>query len=53
MRQPDPASVSEGRFKRLLLAPQNNTDPNTKILVLPVPLIEKINRYAFNYGQGE
>jgi hypothetical protein len=53
MVQPDPASRSEGGFQRLLLTLQDNTDPNTKILVLPVHLIEKINRYAFDYGQGE
>ena len=53
MLQPDPASRSEGGFQRLLLTLQDNTDPNTKILVLPVHLIEKINRYAFDYGQGE
>ena len=42
---------SEDIFQRLLLTLQDNTDPNTKILVLPVHLIEKINGYAFDYGQ--
>ena len=31
---------------------QDNTDPRTKILVLPVHLIERINRYTFDYGQA-
>ena len=53
LMQPDPASRSEGGFQRLLLTPQDNTDPHTKILVLPVHLIEKINRYAFDCGQGD
>jgi hypothetical protein len=31
---------------------QDNTDPDTKILVLPVHLIERMNCYAFDYGQA-
>ena len=52
LMQQDPSSRSEGGFQSLLVTLQDNTDPHTKILVLPVHLIEKINRYAFDYGQG-
>ena len=53
LMQQDPSSRSEGGFQSLLvkLSLQDNTDPQTKILVLPVHLIERINRYAFDYGQ--
>jgi hypothetical protein len=53
LMQQDPASRSEGGFQSLLVTLQDNTDPHTKILVLPVHLIERINRYAFDYGQAE
>jgi hypothetical protein len=52
LMQQDPASRSEGGFQSLLVTLQDNTDPHTKILVLPVHLIERINRYAFDYGQA-
>jgi hypothetical protein len=51
LMQPDPASRSEGGFQRLLLTLQDNTDPHTKILVLPVHLIEKINRLVSTAGR--
>ena len=50
--QQDPASRGEGGFQSLLVTLQDNTDPRTKILVLPLHLIERINRYAFDYVQG-
>jgi hypothetical protein len=52
LMQQDPESRSEGGFQSLLVTLQDNTDPHTKILVLPVHLIERIKRCAFNYGQG-
>ena len=52
LMQQDPSSRSEGGFQSLLVTLQDNTDPHTKILVLPVHLIERINRYAFDYGQA-
>jgi hypothetical protein len=52
LMQQDPASRGEGGFQSLLVTLQDNTDPHTKILVLPVHLIERINRYAFDYGQA-
>jgi hypothetical protein len=51
LMQQDPALRSEGGFQSLLVTLQDNTDPHTKILVLPVHLIQRINRYAFHYGQ--
>ena len=52
LMQQDPAARSEGGFQSLLVTLQDNTDSRTKILVLPVHLIERINRYAFDDGQG-
>ena len=43
---------NEVEFQRLMATLQDNTDLRTKILVLPVHLIETINRYAFDYGKA-
>ena len=48
--QRDPSS--EVGFQRLLATLQDNTDRRTKVRVLPVHLIETINRYAFDYRQA-
>jgi hypothetical protein len=50
LMQQDPSN--EVGFQRLMATLQDNTDPRTKILVLPVHLIETINRYAFDHGQA-
>ena len=51
LMEQDPALRDEGAFQNLLVTLQDNTDPHTKILVLPVHLIERINRCAFQSGQ--
>jgi len=50
LMQQDPSN--EVGFQRLMATLQDNTDLRTKILVLPVHLIETINRYAFDYGKA-
>ena len=52
LMEQDPASRHEGGFQSLLVTLQDNTDPHTRILVLPVHLLERINRYAFHYEQA-
>jgi hypothetical protein len=53
LMEQDPGLRNEGAFQSLLVTLQDNTDPHTKILVLPVHLIERINRCAFESGQPE
>ena len=48
----DPATESDGGFQGLLIRLQNNTDPATGALTLFPEDLERIQRYAFDYGNG-
>jgi hypothetical protein len=47
----DPASRNKGGFQALLIKLQSHTD-NAGRLFITHSLIEKIQRYAFRYGNG-
>jgi hypothetical protein len=48
----DPATESDGGFQRLLVSFQTRMDRNTGALSLSSEDLERIPRYAFDYGQG-
>jgi len=47
----DPATKQDGGYQRLLVTLQEITDENRR-MTLPNHLIPKIQRYAFQYGNG-
>ncbi len=48
----DPATESDGGFQRLLISFQTKIDRETGALGLSIHDLERIPRYAFDYGQG-
>jgi len=48
----DPATETDGGFQRLLVTLQYLTDEETGVIELPDILLERIPRYAFDYGNG-
>jgi hypothetical protein len=48
----NPATKSEGGFQGLLVAFQQRVDRANRRLVLTVTDLERIARYAFDYGHG-
>ena len=52
LERQDPATKQDGGYQRLLVTLQEITNPKSNVMILPVPLIEKIRRYAFSYGNG-
>ena len=48
----DPMTILDGGYQRLLINLQNKTNRSTGELDLSDDDLEKIPRYAFNYGQG-
>ncbi len=48
----DPATETDGGFQRLLVTLQYLTDEETGVIELPDILLERIRRYAFDYGNG-
>lgn len=48
----DPDSRGDGGFQSLMVTLQDITDPTTHQMYLPVHLIERIRRYAFDYNNG-
>jgi len=48
----DPATKDDGGWQRLLVTLQELTDETTGEIVIPPRIIERIQRYAFDYGQG-
>ena len=48
----DPATESDGGYQRLLVTLQSLLDETTGIIELPNIVLERIPRYAFDYGNG-
>ncbi len=48
----DPATQRNGGYQSLLVRLQNNTDRTTGALSLTSRDLERIPRYAFDYGNG-
>jgi hypothetical protein len=52
LMQQDPASESGGGYQKLLVTLQYLLDPATGTIETPDVLLERIPRYAFDYGNG-
>ena len=48
----DPDRREDGGYQGLLVRLQNNTNPDTGALRLTPEDLERIRRYAFDYGNG-
>jgi hypothetical protein len=48
----DPATAGDGGFQKLLVRLQRRLDRSSNEIDLTVDDIEKIGRYAFDYGNG-
>ena len=48
----DPASKDDGGWQRLLVTLQELTDQPTGEITIPPRILERIQRYAFDYGIG-
>ncbi len=48
----DPSTESDGGFQKLLITLQYLLDENSGTIELPDVLLERIPRYAFEYGNG-
>ena len=52
LRRQDPSTESEGGFQKLLVTLQFLLDEESGAIELPEILLERIPRYAFDYGNG-
>lgn len=52
LHEQDPATESDGGFQKLLITLQYLVDDATGTIELPDVLLERIPRYAFDYGNG-
>ena len=48
----DPATKTDGGYQSLLVTLQTITEEGTMRMTLPVHLIPRIRKYAFDYGNG-
>jgi hypothetical protein len=48
----DPATKVDGGWQRLLVTLQELTDQPTGEIAIPPRILERIQRYAFEYGNG-
>ena len=48
----DPATQDDGGWQRLLVTLQELTDRPTGDITIPPRILERIQRYAFDYGNG-
>ena len=48
----DPATKDDGGWQRLLVTLQELTDQPSGEITLPPRILERIQRYAFDYGNG-
>ena len=48
----DPATRDDGGYQSLLVTLQTITEEDTRMMALPVHLISRIRKYAFDYGNG-
>lgn len=48
----DPATKDDGGWQRLLITLQELADPATGEIEIPPRILERIRRYAFEYGNG-
>jgi hypothetical protein len=48
----DPATESDGGFQRLMVTLQYSLDERTGVIEIPNTVLERIPRYAFDYGNG-
>lgn len=52
LKRQDPATESDGGFQRLMVTLQCSLDEKTGIIEIPDPVLERLPRYAFDYGNG-
>lgn len=52
LNRQDPATESDGGYQRLLVTLQYLLDERTGAIELPDIVLERIPRYAFDYGNG-
>ncbi len=48
----DPLTKDDGGWQRLLITLQELTDQTTGEIEIPPRILERIQRYAFDYGNG-
>jgi hypothetical protein len=48
----EPGTKSDGGWQQLMVKLQEITDEATGRIVIDQPLLERIQRYAFSYGNG-
>jgi hypothetical protein len=48
----DPATKDDGGWQRLLITLKELADPDTGEIEIPPRILERIRRYAFEYGNG-
>ena len=52
LRQQESHTADDGGFQSLLVKLQGQLDPDTCVLLLDDDDLERIPRYAYDYGQG-
>jgi hypothetical protein len=52
LNRQDPATESDGGFQRLMVTLQYSLDEKTGVIEIPDIVLERIPRYAFDYGNG-